>query len=391
MLSSNNQFISNRYLLSLLCKATSEECLQLTRILKDDRDRAPYIYNTPLSPDELLNEISIAGGNSFANVYRGQGNSYLDILDDVAKHILKKEKFPRYEIFERHDSAQFYEFNIDDCAMSIYFQRHNIVLPKGHEHIQNNFEIRNNLRQTPEKYAPYLAQARRAHEIFLNRNAQAIEERIIYKLLDLTYNKMTEHEKNNFDQTVQRIALEKGLTNKKLAKGVAGLIVLGEMGGFTTYMLMSIFLSKIGLGIFGFGVFTGASTLLGIILGPVGWATSATWLLWGFASPNKTKMAKLVATIALIRLRVFDEEQKEIKRRKAIAKQHRQHKETQENDSYQKQNLFETIAKIVAEHPILKQPMQDKRKGKYWNQMVKREQAYTVLNTQPHAHSKRKK
>lgn len=78
---------------------------------------------------------------------------------------------------------------------------------------------------------------------------------------------------------------------------------------------MSIFLSKIGFGVFGFSVFTGASTLLGVILGPVGWAATASWLLWGFASPSKTKMAKIVATIALIRLRVLEDEQAEVERR----------------------------------------------------------------------------
>ncbi|QQN38429.1 hypothetical protein [Acinetobacter sp. CS-2] len=141
----------------------------------------------------------------------------------------------------------------------------------------------------------------------------------MYKLLDISYSKMSDIEKQQFDQAVQNIALEKGLTNKKLARGVAGLIVLGEIGGFTTYMLMSIFLSKIGLGVFGFGVFTGASTLLGIVLGPVGWAAIATWVLWGFTSPNKTKISKIVATIALIRLRLHDEETERRAAKKAQA------------------------------------------------------------------------
>lgn len=318
------KFTSNLYLYKLLDKANNEERLQLTRILLKDRDRPPYIYHESLPTKKLVNEICLAGGNSFANIHRGEGNSYLDILDDVAKHILKKEKFARYEVFERHDTAKFYDFYIENFAMQIYFKKHNIVLQKGIEDLDSNWAIEDELRKTPEKYAAHLPQARRAHEIYLNRHAQAIEERIIYKLLDISYSKMTDQEKQNFDQAVQQIALEKGLTNKKLAKGVAGLIVLGEVGGFTTYMLMSIFLSKIGLGIFGFGVFTGASTLLGVILGPVGWAASATWLLWGFATPSKTKMAKLVATIALIRLRIFDEEQAELKRKKALAEQRRQ-------------------------------------------------------------------
>lgn len=385
----NNQFVSNFFLIQLLEKATEEERLQLTRIVRADRDRPPYIYHQALAARALVTEISNAGGNSFANVYRGQGNSYLDILDDVAKHILKKEKFARYETFQRYDSAQFYELLLEDFAMRIYFQKNNIILPDGIEHIQSNSAIREALRKTPEKYAAYLPQARRAYQRYLNRNAQAIEERIIYKLLDISYQKMSEAEKQNFDQAIQNIALEKGFTNKKLARGVAGLIVLGEMGGFTTYMLMSIFLSKIGLGVFGFGVFTGASTLLGLILGPVGWAASATWLVWGFASPSKTKMAKLVATIALIRLRIFDEEQTEIKRRKALAEQRKQ-QVTQATKSTSG-GLFERIAQITAQYPHLKDHQQDKRKGKYWNQMIQRESAYTTLNSHPHARQKRKK
>lgn len=103
----NEKFTANHHLYSLLSKATNEEALQLTRILKDD-DKEPYENNTPLATNTLCHEITIAGGNSFTNKLRHQGNSYWDILDDIAKVVLKKQKFKRYSQIKDYDDISFY-------------------------------------------------------------------------------------------------------------------------------------------------------------------------------------------------------------------------------------------------------------------------------------------
>lgn len=146
----------------------------------------------------------------------------------------------------------------------------------------------------------------RSYQYIMNHTVK-LEEKIIYKFMEMTYEKMSIKEKLEFDKAIQALAIEKGIDSKKISSGVAGLIVIGELGGFTTYMLMSMALSKLGLGALGFGVFTGASSFLSIILGPVGWGAAGGYLLWSFAAPNKQKVSKIVLTIALIRMRLLEQ------------------------------------------------------------------------------------
>ena len=283
-----DSFLSNHELLDVLKLATDEERLQLKRILLNDKP--PYAHILPYTAEKLYVEITSAGGNSLANMFRQQGNSYLDILDDVAKALLKKEHFVRYS-----DVAI-----IDNVHEYIYKER-----KKRNAQAENTLEARTKIIEEVN-FQKGLDELRK-HRSGRLKHAIEIEEKIIYRVMELSYEKMKPEEKLKFDEAVQAIALEKGLNGKKLSKGVAGLIVLGEMGGFTTYMLMSMFLSHLGMGVFGFSVFTGASSILGVILSPVGWVAVAGWVVWGVVTPSKTKMAKIVVTIALIRMRLIDE------------------------------------------------------------------------------------
>ena len=303
----NEKFTANHHLYSLLSKATNEEALQLTRILKDD-DKEPYENNTPLATNTLCHEITIAGGNSFTNKLRHQGNSYWDILDDIAKVVLKKQKFKRYSQIKDYDDISFYNKKMLEHAKQRYIKAQKIDFSQYADPKQEELNLLQQLDNEPEKIKNYIPLASQLYFDHFNKHCLDLEKCIIFELFEFTYSSLSEEKKREFDQAVQEIAIEKGLTSSKLSKGVAGLILIGEMGGFTTYMLMSVFLSKIGLGVLGFGVFTGASTLLGVILGPVGWMASGSWILWEFASPRKNKMAKIVATVALIRLRLQEEE-----------------------------------------------------------------------------------
>lgn len=224
------KFTVNTLLQVLLQKATGTERLQLTRILQNDRDKEPYLYNEALDAATLCLEITSAGGNSFANALRQQGNSYGDILDDVAKVLLKKEKFNRYSIVETYDEKKLFKARVRKNAKLLYIKNNNIDF----SHHENQGLARSNylieLDDTPELFEKYLVPSERAFHNKLTQHCLEIEERIIYQLLEKSYSKMSAEEKLKFDQAIQDIALEKGLTNKKLARGVAGLIALGEIG-----------------------------------------------------------------------------------------------------------------------------------------------------------------
>lgn len=300
-------FTANQMLLELLKNAKEDENLQLTRILENDTAE-PFRFQAPHAPEILMREITIAGGNSFANTFRQQGNSYWDILDDVAKAVLKKEEFKRYSAIERYDDISYFNKEVCEHAKKLYLKSEKIDFTKCKDPKQEEKDYLDLLDNQPDLFKDYIPRAIKTFYDYFNNRCLELEEKIVFKILDMKYSTLSTEDKRKFDQAVYEIAVEKGLTSSRLSKGVAGLILIGEMGGFTTYMLMSIFLSKIGLGVFGFSVFTGASTLLGIVLGPAGWLASGSWILWEISSPSKNKMAQLVTIIALIRLRIQEDE-----------------------------------------------------------------------------------
>jgi uncharacterized protein YaaW (UPF0174 family) len=78
---------------------------------------------------------------------------------------------------------------------------------------------------------------------------------------------------------------------KELAKGATGLgvsllgggaILAGEMSGFGIYLATTTGLKALSLALgttFGWGVYQGAATVLGIILGPIGWAVTGVGIV----------------------------------------------------------------------------------------------------------------
>lgn len=255
---SSELYLSNFDLTEVIQLGNLEEKLNLSRLLENDQK-----IKEPLEDYYLYDEITSSGGNSLANFAREQGNSYLDIVIDVAKNIKVKDyenlSYERLKFFDEVKSVN--EYGLDQ-------------------------------QQTLNK----MRKERIAN----------LEEQIIYKFMEMAYEQMKPEEKLKFDQAIHDLAVSQGIMNKKLSSGIAGLITVGEIGGFSTYMLMSMFFSKLGAGALGFSFFTGASSILGIILGPIGWSLSAGALIWSFSSPDKTKMAKIVLTVALIRIRLIE-------------------------------------------------------------------------------------
>jgi uncharacterized protein YaaW (UPF0174 family) len=131
------------------------------------------------------------------------------------------------------------------------------------------------------------------------------EKQILLKVLQVTYDKLDPSQRAKFDAEVAKVAAQFGQNDStgKLA-GAAGLMVIANLGGFATYMLMSSVLSTISLGMLGFGAYTAASSALSVVLGPVGWLALGATTAYSLGKAELKKTIPFVVTAAMIRQRV---------------------------------------------------------------------------------------
>ena len=129
-----------------------------------------------------------------------------------------------------------------------------------------------------------------------------LEEVLVATVFQKTYESLTPEQKLEFDERLAQAYPEQA---KSISTGLAatgGALILGNLGGFGTYMAMSSLLSTISLGTLGFGAYTAASSLLSIVLGPVGWAAFGAVLVGQLGSPDMSLLILGTTTLALASL-----------------------------------------------------------------------------------------
>jgi len=248
-------FISNKVLIDVLNEATEEEKLFLTKILNANQDKA---YTT----NQLQKEICEEGGHGIFNLWRGQGTGYLDIIDEVADE-LKISNLPSYNF-----SVKYYEEK---------------------ENLRYEDDI------AKQKGIDY---------------AEKAEEKIILKLLEKVYENFDNYQKEEFDKQINKVTKEFSSDSHttEILSGTAGLIALGNLGGFATYTFLTTSLSAISIGTLGFGTYAAATSILSIVLGPVGWAGLGIAGVLALGRPEYEKLIPIVAVIGSIRQRIKYEE-----------------------------------------------------------------------------------
>ena len=257
------RFISNGSLLSLLETATVNERKTLTKIL-DIKAESAY------DPIPLQQAICEAGGHGVINFFRGQGTGYLDILDDVVD-ALEIKGVPSYR------------------GSSII---NGLSLSRLEEVTLVNIAIKEK-KVTMEKCLEY----NMAH-------VENTENKVLIKLLEKAYANMSNEQKRDFDAKIAVVAKKFGESSVAGLTGTAGLMVLGNLGGFATFTFMSSLLSTLSFGALGFGAYTAASSLLSLVLGPVGWIGMGGAAIHAMGKPELKVTIPLVANIAVIRQRI---------------------------------------------------------------------------------------
>ena len=181
--------------------------------------------------EAIESELRLFGGNTIANVFRGEGPPYDEIVRDVAKKL----------------KVDFYDSD----------------------------------------------------------SIEKIEIRMLLKILDQSYEKMSDAERRK----LVKLFKDSGVENVDFSSGVPIATIMaqiaGKSGGFATYQLAVIVANEISKIVLKKGLSVGANQLLtrsiGIALGPIGWAVSGIWTAITIASPAYRVTIPCVLHIAYIR------------------------------------------------------------------------------------------
>jgi uncharacterized protein YaaW (UPF0174 family)/putative component of toxin-antitoxin plasmid stabilization module len=127
-----------------------------------------------------------------------------------------------------------------------------------------------------------------------------IESKLLQKLWKDTLSGLSFEQREELQAKVEAAAAQYGTSVKKEMVGFAGLAA-AQMSGFGVYVMGSTLLgalnSALGMGL-GFGAFTGLSSAISIMIGPVGWAAIGLYTLKKLGVPNYKKLLPVVILIA---------------------------------------------------------------------------------------------
>ena len=240
------KYYSNDLLLATLKQAKSED-------VKPIFEHLDLTYSASVPIKTVVIRISQTGGNSFTNLFKdGDTVGYLRIVVSVAKALgISAEGLDRY-------------LNADNQENS------NPALVAGLKH-----EISGVIYD--------------------------IEGKIIEVIAGKLYQKLNAEQRKAFDTEVRRVASQRSDDPSRSIIGAGGALLIGNLGGFGTYMLMSSLLSTLSLGTLGFGAYTFASSALSVVLGPAGWAALGAYAIFKLNNPSLTKLVPIVIAVALIR------------------------------------------------------------------------------------------
>lgn len=345
-----DKFISNGKLVDLLTLATNDERLALTKLLDSDEE-SPYDAKT------LQEKICLEGGRGIANLFRGQGTGYLDILDDVVDalkiydtqsynsevkyfdeiYYIKGEGEATSRTYNRQEATELgieyasnteekiivglikksYEMMIDQKdkikSKSISLQEDKRILNSEIDKITNTVnELKKML--LPKGFFGDLFTAK-VDKIDINNKIESFEGRLENKRIKKREIELEAQEKESelkevikrideFDNTINKVSKEFDVSHSGKITGAAGIMILANLGGFATYTFLTSMMSILSFGTLGFGAYTAATSLLSIIIGPVGWAGLGIFALFSLGKPNMSKLLLIVATIGAIRQRV---------------------------------------------------------------------------------------
>jgi uncharacterized protein YaaW (UPF0174 family) len=131
----------------------------------------------------------------------------------------------------------------------------------------------------------------------------AVEQAIVSQVWSQALNGMTEEQRAKVRASITELVSTHG---KQVGKELSGFAALGaaQLSGFGVYVAGSTLLGAIngalGLGL-GFGAFTGLSSLISVVIGPVGWAALGLFTVAKLGGPNYKKIIPVIFVVATCR------------------------------------------------------------------------------------------
>jgi hypothetical protein len=126
-----------------------------------------------------------------------------------------------------------------------------------------------------------------------------LEESLLKAALQVAYASLTAEQRRQFSQNLAILYPEQAPSISAGLVATGGALVLGNLGGFGTYMAMSSLLSTISFGALGFGAYTAASSALSLALGPIGWAAFGAIIVHRIGAPNLNVLVQNVVVEAM--------------------------------------------------------------------------------------------
>jgi uncharacterized protein YaaW (UPF0174 family) len=136
-----------------------------------------------------------------------------------------------------------------------------------------------------------------------NAGTAMVEQAIVFRAWQNAVEKMTDQQRAELRAKFEELAAKQG---KRIGKELSGLTVLGaaQLSGFGVYLLCSTLLGAVnttlGLGL-AFGAFTGLSSAISVMIGPVGWVALGLSAIIKLGGPNYKKIIPAIFVIATAR------------------------------------------------------------------------------------------
>ncbi len=129
-----------------------------------------------------------------------------------------------------------------------------------------------------------------------NTDVKKIEEEILIFKFRENFEKLSPEEKEKFQKELNKVLEEKNLEGSQLASlGTVGALALAEISGMGLFIMASTFVGGL-TSLFGltlpFAFYTGMSSFLAFVTGPVGWAVGIGALAYSLRNDNFESISK---------------------------------------------------------------------------------------------------